>query len=456
MSLPAGGDGFGMFRMPSGMAWSLDHRVDLHVFAFQGNTRMRNPLNDYTKEGSSVAGSFGFVFAPGRVPVDSDAELPEVSKGALQRFTFGFGIYPDMGGGGATDVRYTTFPQTVEVERTITFVTGALNVSYRPTEWLAFGLGLHAIYSAIDTRTLVGGSSTPLNGSPTINGVAIPGNPSYADFLNLFASDGATDPTTLFETNLSSVQFGAIVSLSLRPTDWFAVGFSYRPRSWDPIGFDGDATIDATATFAEALSGLDPVLRDLFLATLPNAGTQGFVSNYKVKLRGLRVPRQIRLSMSARPHDRVLLGLELAWTEWHRAFKQSVVELSNGSNGDLNFVVGSSSIHSVTKTRWRSNWTLSLYAAVAATDDLTLRLGCALQRNPSNANTNGGAPSGALTGSMVSFGAGYWIGNFELSGLVEHGFHASAHGRKDPGLTASQSYYSSKQWFLHFGVSYVF
>ena len=32
--------------------------------------------------------------------------------------------------------------------------------------------------------------------------------------------------------------------------------------------------------------------------------------------------------------------------------------------------------------------------------------------NVNNANTNGGAPSGALTGSMVSFGAGYWIGNF--------------------------------------------
>lgn len=458
VSLPTGTDSWGAFRMPSGMAWNLDHRVDLHAFVFAGSITMRNPLNDYEKSSSSIAGSAGVIFAPGR-PVDTDVpegEAVDVPQGALQRFTFGFGIYPDMGGGGDTTVRYTTFPQGVKLKSGITFVTGAFNVSYRPTKWFAVGLGLHAIYGNLDTTSLVGGSSTPLDGSPTINGVAIPGNPSYADFLNLFASDAASDPTTLFETNLSTVQFSGIISFSLRPTDWFAIGISYRPRSWDPIGFEGEASIDATATFAEAIGGLDPVIRDLFLQTLPDGGNNGFVADYDVKIKGLYVPRQARLSMVFRPHDRVLLATELTWIEWHRAFKHSKVELSNGNNTDLNFVIGTNAINSTSKRRWRNTWTLSLYSAVAVTDDLTLRAGGSFQRNLINGDYAGGAPQGAVSGPMVSFGAGYWLGNWEFSTLVEHGFHTSTHGRKAEGLLASQSYYSGKQWFFHFGASYLF
>ncbi|MEZ6184171.1 MAG: outer membrane protein transport protein [Planctomycetota bacterium] len=457
VSLPAGGDGFSMFRMPSGIAWNLDHRVDLHVFAFQGTRVMRNPLNDFEGDSFSPGGNFGMVFAPGRVPYDGNDEPPTPSLGALERFTFGFGIYPDMAGGSASnDVRYTTFPQTVELKSAITFIAGAFNMTYRPNKWLAFGLGLHAIYSAVDTTSLVGGGDTPLNGSPTINGVALPGNPTYADFLNLFASDGATDPTTLFTTDLTSVQFSGILSLSLRPTDQFALGLSYRPRSWDPLGFEGDATIDASATFASALSGLDPVIRDLFLSTLPDGGNNGFVAEYDVELKGLRVPRQIRMSMVLRPHDRVLIGAEIAWTEWHRAFRKNIVSLKNGSNTDLNFVIGSTSLDSVSKNRWRNVWTFSAYTAVAATEDLTLRLGGVIQRNPVNAHTQGGVPTTGFTGNMVSFGAGYWIGDLELNAAIEHGFHTSGRGRRDPGLTASQSYYSSKQWFFHLGASYLF
>lgn len=458
MSLPTGSDAWGIFRMPSGMAWNLDHRVDLHAFVFHGDVAMRNPLNDYSKSSTSFAGSAGVIFAPGR-PVDTDpveGEAVVVSPGALQRFTFGFGIYPDMGGGGDTTVRYTTYPQGVKVNSSIQFITAAFNISYAPTEWFAVGLGLHAIYGSLDTVSLVGGSSTPLNGSPTINGVAIPGNPSYADFLNLFASDGATDPTTLFETELSTVQFSAVISFTLRPTDWFAVGFSYRDRSWDPMGFEGDASIDATTTFAEAIGGLDPVLRDLFLATLPDGGNNGFVADYDVEIRGVFVPRQVRMSMVFRPHDRVLLATELTWIEWHRAFKKSSVSLTNGNNTDLNFVIGSTSLNSTTKRRWRSTWTLSLYSAVAVTDDLTLRAGCSFQRNLVNADTAGGAPQGGISSHMVSFGAGYWLGNWEFSALVEHGFHTSDRARNAEGLLASQSYYSGKQWFFHFGASYLF
>src|SRR5690606_29520550 len=172
--------------------------------------------------------------------------------------------------------------------------------------WLSVGVGLHLIYASVGIRTTVGGNSTPLEGSPTINGVPIPGDPTYADFLGLFASDGATDPTTYFVGDLSCVQFSATLSLSLRPFDRLGIGLAYRERSWAPFPFEGKAEIRGERTFDNALGGLDPTLQALFLATLPRGGQDGYTGEYDAELRSMHVPRQVRLSVAFWPLERLL------------------------------------------------------------------------------------------------------------------------------------------------------
>ncbi len=450
VSIPVHGDAQCQARMPSSIAWSLDHRVDLDAFLFVSHADMRNKLNDYEKTEMTYGGSFGMILAPGR-PEDED----DTYAGKL---TIGLGIFPQMAGGSSpTKVRLETFPETLSLYKGILFADATVTVAYTPTEWLAVGLGLHAIYASMNIRTLVGGSSTPLEGSPQINDINFPGNPTYADLLDLLGNSGDTDPTTLFKSKLSSIQFGATISLSLRPTDWLGFGISYRPRSWDPMHFEGEARVDASRTMGQ----LSPTVLTLLLATLPNGGTEfaarDYEGEYDVDLRGVFVPRQVRLSFAIWPTDRVLIGAEVVWIEWHRSMMSTTVKLTKGDNADLNFVIGNSSISTKMKSRWRSQFVFSAYVAVGVTDDLTLRLGVNHGRSPFNENLQGPTPNTGIVETNLAIGVGYRFGALDLSFLVEHGFHSQDRSDHTPdAVTARHAYYSSKQWFIHMGVGYWF
>lgn len=458
VSLPIYGDAQNMFRMPSTIAWSLDHRIDLDLFWFHATSKMDNRLNDFEQSGGTVGASGGFVLAPGRPDFEAEPEAWDTYE-PKRRFTFGVGVFPDLAGGGGEEarVRYTTYPETVETGKGILFINNTFTVAYTPTNWLALGASFHLIYASLSIKTTVGGDSTPLGGSPTINGVPFPGNPSYADFLNLFGNGQAGDPSTYFTTDLSGLQFSGTLSLSLRPHENLGIGLSYREKSFGP-DFEGEAEVDARRTFDLALAGLDSTLRNLFLGTLPDGGQNGFTSEYDVTLRGIYVPRQVRLSVAGWLLDeRLLLAGEIGWIEWHDAFDRTRVELEKGTNRDLNFVIGNPRVVSKLPLRWRNQWVFSLYGSFGVTDAFTVRAGFNYGRIPINEKYEENAPTAGFTSTHASVGVGYRLGSLELNFLLEHAFHDSlTSGFDATGDTAKNTRYSSKQWFFHLGAGYTF
>jgi len=457
VTLPTIGDGWSHHRMPSSLGWADSSRADLDIFLFYSQSRLKNRLNNFESTGLTPAFSGGAVIAPGRPDLDApDEEWEDYSpKG---KFTFGIGEFLELASGSGTSAyRSTAFPETKDQSSGIVFLTTAFSVAYTPSEYFSIGLGLHVIYASLDLKSLVGGGSTPLNGSPQIAGVPLPGNPSYADFLGLFASDGASDPTTYFELSLSTLQFTGILSVSLRPSPNFGFGVSYRPRSYS-LPFEGKAKIDATRTFESALGGLSPALQGVFLDTLPNRGAGGFVSEYDVELNGLRVPRQVRMTASGVFGERLLVGIEATWTEWHRAFKAAKIDLTNGSNTDLNFVIGASGLTSGVVQRFRNNWTLALYTSFAVNEMLTLRAGFAHAPYPFNEGQQGNSTSSGFVSDTATVGFGLrFAERFEFNFLVEHAFYDSGTARPDvDGLTARGSRYAAKQFFIHFGLGMAF
>ena len=458
VTTPVDGDGWSMFRMPSSIGWNWDHEVDLDMFVFFSRTKLRNTQNNLNAEGSTFGATGGVVFAPGRIDDDaSDEEWDAyLEEGGANKITFGFGVYVDMAGGtgGSTKVRWTTYPETIPQRAGIQFVTPTLVVAYTPTKWLSLGLGLHAILGQVEIRTVVGGGTTPLNGSPQISGVPIPGNPTYADFLDIFSNDQSSDPTTYFKSDLSAVQYSATLSASFRPHEKIGIGFSYRFRSWAPNDLEGDGLVDSGRTFSQALGGLSPAIQNVFLATLPDAGTNGFAGEYEIKMRSIYVPRQVRMSVAVWPIERLMIGAEVAWVEWHRAFRRFNLSLQKGSNRDVNFVVGSNRIDTTLKQRWYNRWIYSLYTAYGVTDSLTLRAGINFSEIAVNEDVANNSPNAAFVNTNLNFGASYSISRFTIHGMVEHGFHASKRSNDRPeSLTGKNTYYAARQWFVHLGLS---
>ncbi len=462
VSIPVDGDAQTMFRMPSSIAWSLDHRIDLDAFLFYSQSRMSNSLNDYESESSTPGGSGGILFALGRPDGDDDPAWDTYTD--ARKFTFGVGVYVDMAGGSgdANEIRYTTFPDGIGLTTSITFVNASFVGAYTITDYLAVAASFHVIYASLTSKTLVGGDGTPLEGSPEVPDAVIPGHPSYADFLNLFRSDEATDPTTYFETDLVGVQFSGTLSLSLRPMPNLGIGLSWRLPSIGPP-LSGKGKVDANTTVETALGG-DPTLTAIFESTLTaHGGALGYTDEYDVELSGITVPQQVRLSIAWWPklpfldEGRLLLAAELAWIEWAEGLGEAKAELSGGKNEDLSQIIGGNSIETTLKQRWRNQWVISLYTAVAVTEALSFRLGFNHGLIPLNPRQQGGTATSGYTSTNLSFGASYRIGSWELMGLIEHAFYDSARAPKDvTELTARDSLYGSLQWTFHLGVSYRF
>jgi long-subunit fatty acid transport protein len=452
VSVPIDGDAQSIFRMPSSVAWSTQHRADLDFFLFNPITTVRNTLNDFRQD------SLGFG-ATGGVVLSLDApDLYERSeKEKPRRLVFGLGEYVDMGGAsGDSTLRSTTYPEGKATQTGILFLTTSFTVAWSPFDWLGLGASFHFIYTTLDVKSLIGGGTASLNGSPKINGVPLPGNPTYTDFINLFRSGPGSDPATYVTTNLRSFQFDGVFSVSIRPVETFGLGVAYQPRSIGP-DYSGDATVDATRTVSTALGPLDPVIQKLFLATLPNGGQAGFISKYHIAVSGLVVPQTVRASVAWWPTSRLLLGAEVAWYDWLHALAPKAV-LSGGTNADIRFMVGSDTITDHIKVRWSSEFAYSGYASFGVTDQLTARLGFNYTRVPINPNTIGNGPNAAIASTTVTVGAGFRpLESLEVNALFEHSFYQSLKSDLSPdGVTAKNTSYSARQFLVHVGVGYDF
>lgn len=443
VALPADGDGQTAFRMPAGIGWSLDSSIDLDLFFAYFHSTAKNALNDVDKGGVGGGLSFGAVIVP-------DDGGP---------FTLHVGIYPDQGALSPkrTKVRYTTFPETIALRADTMFVTAAVSLVAAPTSWLSIGASVHVIPAVMKSRLLLGGGGQRLElaGSPAINGVPLPGDPTYADFLDLFGASGPSDPTLIYEADAFSLQLSGVLSVSVKPTPDLAIGLAWRPRSYAAIPFHGEARIDAAATFQQALGTIDPAVRSLFLATLPDGGSRGFTAKYDLEQDGPYVPQSLRGSVAWWPTDRLLVAAEVAWVEWHRAFGTTKVRLSHGSNRDFNFVVGSDKIGVSAPTRWRNQWTVSASTAWLATETLTLRGGFHLGESPLNPRIVGSISTPSFASTSVMGGAGLQVTpDVQVNALLEWVFtERTRSGAGTGSMTTENTKYTADQVVLHLGLT---
>lgn len=129
------------------------------------------------------------------------------------------------------------------------------------------------------------------------------------------------------------------------------------------------------------LPGNDP-LNPGIRGSLPNSGRDGFTAEYDIELVDFQMPQEIGIGASYLVFDWLRVSVDYKRIFWSQSMKEFRARLTNGSNADINALMGSTSIEYVLPQNWEDQDVFSVGVEVYIGDWLTLRGGWNYGNNP--------------------------------------------------------------------------
>lgn len=183
------------------------------------------------------------------------------------------------------------------------------------------------------------------------------------------------------------------LSLQWRASDRLTLGVSYRtPTSFKTNGV-------AKGNLREQLDAL---------------GMVGVDSNYEYDAKiKTELPQRISAGFAAELTNRWRVMGQMDWINWSAAFSDLNVNLSNGSNANVNGVVGSNGITDRIALNWKDQYVFRLGTEVDVTENLMLRFGYVYGRNPVPGETL--LPmTAAISEHTLACGLGWQVGSMSM------------------------------------------
>lgn len=450
-------DATSMFLNPAALGEIPGGRADLGGFWLIGRYRYADERNDELVEGFDTL-----------APVIGVSIDPAALSGGASDWRLGLGLFVPVGGGGGFDLKTAVFPDGEREETNLAAVAIAPTVAWRVTDRLSVGASFNISYVMIDSEGLVGttGDSSGLvfryrdsAGNPLAEPEPVIIEEEQVTYGELFAETGteeAEQSTRVEVRDATGVGFGGTVGVLLHATDDLAFGLSYRTETLVPK-VRGKARIDATRAIAAINEDPDfgAFGSAVFEAYLPDGGQRGFESDYDFALEDFRLPAVLSFGTAWRPHDRVLLALDLRYIFWKHAFDENPVTLEGGSNRDINAIQGGEDAEQRNVMRWRDQLVIATGASFLATDWLVLRAGYNYGRNPIPGETL--SATTGITEHHVALGAGVWWDRFDFD--IAWIYALPAEERIDESATnpaLDGGAVKAEQHFIYFGASVTF
>ncbi len=195
---------------------------------------------------------------------------------------------------------------------------------------------------------------------------------------------------TALDLNTSGHGWNGTFGILVRPVKTVSLHAAYKTRT-------------ALPTFGSAAGTLDRQFEAIGLAAQPNWRYDARVDN--------TLPQSVASGFTWRTHPRVLLHGQVDWVNWSRAFRTLPVTLTNGTNPDVNGLLGSNSIRDGVPLNWRDQFVWRLGTETPITESVTLRFGGFSTQNPVPAATL--TPlTGAIMRRAATTGVGYSRGRW--------------------------------------------
>jgi long-chain fatty acid transport protein len=167
---------------------------------------------------------------------------------------------------------------------------------------------------------------------------------------------------TLLDLQTDGFGVNGTFGLLFRPTDKVSLGLSYQTPT--RIRSKGDANGNAGVQ-----------LDNLF-----GPGVQPDF-HYDAEVQN-EFPQLVSAGLSWQIHDRVRTIFQVDWINWADAFDELEVYLNNGSNPQINGVLGTANIFDIIPLRWENQFVYRLGVEFQATEAIALRAGYTYGKSP--------------------------------------------------------------------------
>jgi len=212
---------------------------------------------------------------------------------------------------------------------------------------------------------------------------------------------------TLLDLNTDGIGWNASVGAMMRPSDGVQLGLSWKSRT--VIESNGTATGNIGQQFT--------ALGAPFSSFQPDFQYSAMVRNV--------LPQSVLANVAWQPNSLWVLGFQTGWVNWKNAFVALPVTLTNGTNADINAVLGSSSISDTVPLNWKDQFSFRAGIERLLGENVSWSGGFAHANNPvPNSTLN--PMTAAIMSDQLSTGLAYTTGPYRLSFAYSLGLTAEA------------------------------
>lgn len=354
--LPSSGSAIdAMSANPAGLTALTGRTVDLSITSIFASGSFSNSVNTNAPLRDS----------PGVVPYGAFA-MPLGHSG----FSIGVGITPELM--SVSNWNYVDAPG----------VAGAsYGLQQQKSAILAARAGVGVAYS-FSRRLALGVSAGAVYNSNTLDAPYIfQSNPDLAGLK------------TLLDLHTTGVGWNTSVGIIANPTDHVQFNVAWKSRT----------VIDSTG---DASGNIGVQLAAVGLAVQPAFHYSAAVQNV--------LPQSVIAGANWRVDGRWVFALQGGWVNWNSAFASLPVSLTNGSNPDINGLLGSNAISDRIPVEWKDQYSIRGGIEYRLTESISLRGGYGFSNNPVPSSTLSPLTAAIMT-NQVSTGIGYRRGIWRMS-----------------------------------------
>jgi len=223
---------------------------------------------------------------------------------------------------------------------------------------------------------------------------------------------------TLLDLQTDGIGWNASVGAMMRPADGVQLGLSWKSRT--VIESNGTATGNAAQQLAALGLG----------AAQPDFEYSAMVRNV--------LPQSVLANVVWQPNPVWVLGFQTGWVNWNDAFVALPVTLTNGSNADINGVLGTDSISDTVPLNWRDQFSFRAGVERLLGENVSWSGGFAHANNPvPNATLN--PMTAAIMSDQISTGLAYTTGPYRFDFAYSLGLTAEANVQASSLLSGEYS-----------------